>query len=160
MSTTNDGGQAFPTPETDGYHPVPGMSLRDYFAAHALAAMVTKTPLVNRRDVDQDAWDAIDRNAAESAYGYADAMIVQRSKPVQIPTPKKIRVPLTPEQKEMKQKRRDFAKDRSVQILTAPEDKQRQLWIEAAKDAQKLGLYSPTTYVKDIAGYLEHSVSP
>lgn len=177
MSTTNDGGQAFPTPETDRYHPVPGMSLRDYFAAKALA-VAAEDFMHGYRDTDgnePDFGDGGDRVPgttinvdaaviASYAYNIADAMIAERAKPERIPTPKKIRVPFTPEQKqhlqEMRQKRQAFAVERSVQILAAPEGKQRQLWIEAAKDAKKLGLYSKKTYTDDIASFLERVVNP
>ena len=43
------GGQAFPTPETDSEHRVPGMTLRDYFAGANLAGMLAN-PQVLRDD--------------------------------------------------------------------------------------------------------------
>lgn len=73
MTTKTDGGPAFPfgqISETTG-QPVngfydPGMTLRDYFAAKAMQAMLTRgAPL----DSDQMALDA---------YVYADAMLAAR----------------------------------------------------------------------------------
>jgi len=59
MSNTNTGGPAFPT----HLNLTQGMTLRDYFAAKAMAQLVhNRTP-----------WDA-----AEEAYQYADAMLKAR----------------------------------------------------------------------------------
>jgi hypothetical protein len=66
-----DGGPAFPTLDyEDGRPPSPGMSLRDYFAAHALAAYVA----ANSPASDEDG-----EFAAEYAYELADAMIAHRA---------------------------------------------------------------------------------
>jgi hypothetical protein len=77
-----DGGPAFPSRETwqewnertVGYversTPVPGMSLRDYFAAHALAGIAARGP---REHESAEA-------RARYAYGYADAMLAERDK--------------------------------------------------------------------------------
>jgi hypothetical protein len=62
MSNTNTGGQAFP----DKYNM--GMTLRDYFAAKAMAQLMLSSPVV------QD--DA--RTTASWAYEYADAMLKAR----------------------------------------------------------------------------------
>ncbi len=84
MSTEkqSDGGAAFPR-ITEEYSPVDndwhtnegndGMSLRDYFAGQALAAMLV-SPLT-AEDCARD-----ERKAAVWAYSQADAMLVQRSK--------------------------------------------------------------------------------
>jgi hypothetical protein len=64
--TKDDGGSAFPTLETEQYHPQFGMSLRDYFAAAAL------TGLLGCND------GALHEEAAEDAYDYADAMLRAR----------------------------------------------------------------------------------
>jgi hypothetical protein len=75
----NDGGPAFPRPTSRDEHSndrpyqVPeqdGMSLRDYFAAAALAHPYTQSR------------DAVDRSneAAKLAYYLADAMLAERSK--------------------------------------------------------------------------------
>ena len=73
----DDGGPAFPVPETTG-----GMSLRDYFAAAALQAILN----------DADAPACVDQanplpeqlaymqSAAEGAYRAADAMLKERAK--------------------------------------------------------------------------------
>lgn len=70
----NDGGPAFPQSETANgntihdEHAQGGMSLRDYFAAKAMAAVLERIPAMpNARIADQ-------------AYGIADAMIAARSK--------------------------------------------------------------------------------
>ena len=81
MSTINDGGAAFPIPS---YLDKPtengerliiiesnGMSLRDYFAAAALPALVKVAC-----DCDHEAWDA----TVQHAYMVADAMLAERKK--------------------------------------------------------------------------------
>lgn len=62
MSNTNTGGPAFP-PSNPGY--AHGMTLRDYFAAKAMQALIHK----NYFDV-----------AAKEAYQMADAMLKARAK--------------------------------------------------------------------------------
>jgi len=75
---SEDGSPAFPflNPETEVNRPYPweGMSLRDYFAAHALAA------LVGGRSWDHEKKDGSDLMSlwAKSAYGLADAMLKAR----------------------------------------------------------------------------------
>lgn len=73
MFKKNDGGQAFPTAPTEWSGLNEGMSLRDYFAAQAMCALLT-----NNSD---DAEDRV-RNAADliasRAYVMADAMIKAR----------------------------------------------------------------------------------
>tara|TARA_R110000868_G_scaffold243467_1_gene499446 strand:+ start:622 stop:873 length:252 start_codon:yes stop_codon:yes gene_type:complete len=70
-----DGGPAFPSP--DFVHPngqiefgTFGMSLRDYFAAKAMAAAQANWPWINASD-----WYT---KVAESAYSAADAMLKAR----------------------------------------------------------------------------------
>ena len=63
----NDGGPAYPTPA--GVQHNDGMTLRDYFAAAALQALVTSAI-----ELDHVKWDA----AAQHAYICADAMIKAR----------------------------------------------------------------------------------
>ena len=68
--TTDNGGPAFPV-ESVADHEYLGMSLRDYFAAKVMQAIVSTVPhlaTINPKD------------AAEEAYSYADAMLVERSK--------------------------------------------------------------------------------
>jgi hypothetical protein len=73
MSTSpSDGGPAFP----DGAYTNTGMSLRDYFAGKALAAMSCSY-------MDQHATrdpQAMFTGAARNAYRYADAMLVERER--------------------------------------------------------------------------------
>jgi len=82
MRFIDDGGSAFPQPgwiDSDGSHHFPadgygmgGMTLRDYFAAAALAHPSTH---------DQPAYDTPTDHAAAWAYSVADAMLAERSKP-------------------------------------------------------------------------------
>ncbi len=73
MSAPNDGGPAFPIAGLIGPDnsftemPVPGMSLRDYFAGQAIAGNLIE-PSVDSR------------HAAEYAYQLADAMLAERAK--------------------------------------------------------------------------------
>ena len=74
--SAHDGGMAFPTVEGDY-----GMSLRDYFATHAMTALLES----NRRVVGLDDAKATQGVAfqpalAAYAYGMADAMLAERSK--------------------------------------------------------------------------------
>ena len=72
----NDGGRAFPLdatkPERDGsYYPAhPGMSLRDWFAGHALAAC--------RLTLQEGDVQWIEQHGAENVYRIADAMLAAR----------------------------------------------------------------------------------
>ena len=106
MTTPNDGGPAFPVHcyvnsdgETFVSEPT-GMTLRDYFAAKAMAAMVASFRVVNHRDplIDDDVTTTephrdmiLDRNGvsgeydgateiADDAYVIADAMLAARGK--------------------------------------------------------------------------------
>jgi hypothetical protein len=75
MSTPNDGGRAFPRPAAGYSGSQEGMTLRDYFAGQALAAI-----LVNASADDgsfKSAKELCDI-AAPVAYIAADAMIVAR----------------------------------------------------------------------------------
>ena len=97
MSTTNDGGPAFPFDPVGGIHGgSTGMSLRDYFAGQAMAAMVAGHLKHNRdpsrRGGDEPLLDYTmpdcegvieerDCNApimASVAYAMADAMLAAR----------------------------------------------------------------------------------
>ena len=82
----NDGGQAFPAwesrPTSDGRSgitlPVGGMSLRDYFAAKAMQAIMTAPP-DSFRDGDGapiESWSGF----ARAAFVVADAMLAARAK--------------------------------------------------------------------------------
>ena len=79
MSAEQDGGPAFPNDRVvsngcvEQYEST-GMSLRDYFAAKALQAIVCKMPVMNPAPED---WIA---SMAAGAYQYADAMLTERDK--------------------------------------------------------------------------------
>ena len=68
MNDTNTGGPAFPAPAGVSHITEQGMTLRDYFAAKAMAQLMLNSPVV--RD------DA--RTTASWAYEYADAMLKAR----------------------------------------------------------------------------------
>jgi hypothetical protein len=74
MAKPKDKGQAFPF--SDGAHYETGMALRDYFAAKAMQAIITKRP----HEVVQagDGPDEDNFNVARGAYDYADAMLKVR----------------------------------------------------------------------------------
>jgi len=83
MSTErNDGGPAFPVLDNNGYALVlrePGMSLRDYFAAKALASLGDWTP--NDDSGNPPDWTnaaEMRRHRAEWSYKQADAMLAAR----------------------------------------------------------------------------------
>jgi hypothetical protein len=77
----NDAGPAFPiTAEqsNNGISPSPGMSLRDYFAAAAMQALIareTQNDEVWNSDRDEDSFEAA---VATRAFWYSDAMIEER----------------------------------------------------------------------------------
>lgn len=68
----NDGGPAFPFGQSEGCQPTYGMSLRDYFAAAALAH-VPKLLEVQGKNLGIG-------NIAEWAYQIADAMLRERER--------------------------------------------------------------------------------
>jgi hypothetical protein len=78
--TKDDGGSAFPTLETEQYHPQFGMSLRDYFAAAALQGIVANDPVVSADLLKMFGGPERSRGdvAATAAYVFADAMIKAR----------------------------------------------------------------------------------
>jgi hypothetical protein len=70
MKTFKDGGPAFPvTTEHGSVFPLPGMTLRDYFAAAALQGMLA----------DSQCNGPVE-GYANDAYQYADAMLAERAK--------------------------------------------------------------------------------
>lgn len=87
MSAQNNGGPAFPMirdmrHNSDWDHEE-GMTLRDYFAAKAMQAIITKLPVVDREgEFGSPVEDKIKYNAdiANSAYWIADAMLAERAK--------------------------------------------------------------------------------
>lgn len=89
---TKDGGPAFPVEVKgqrmgDGHQewytriPMPGMSLRDYFAAAALAGLVASDKASRiadnweRRGKPRPSPEVVDAAIAQCAYIYADAML-------------------------------------------------------------------------------------
>lgn len=71
MKTINEGGSAFPMPDTEGYNVnTMGMTLRDYFAAAALQGM-TAHPITGEQSTCK---------VAAWSYQLADAMIAERNK--------------------------------------------------------------------------------
>jgi hypothetical protein len=68
----NDGGPAFPTETSNGYHH--GMRLRDYFAAAAMQGNLAGQSTDVGYYEGKDAWN----KAAQDAYAVADAMLKAR----------------------------------------------------------------------------------
>lgn len=81
MGAKDNGGAAFPVNAWDGPNgnniwPEPGMTLRDYFAAQALPALIAKVPLeITELHVTRQV-----QMVVGGAYDYADAMIAERYK--------------------------------------------------------------------------------
>lgn len=70
-----DGGPAFPAPYQSS-----GMSLRDYFAAKAMAACLPhRRKQFETDNEDQEDWDCFIEIAAQEAYSVADAMLKART---------------------------------------------------------------------------------
>jgi hypothetical protein len=76
--TINDGGPAFPVPPPAAilngyyYYAEVGMSLRDYFAAQALAGVL--------QNYTTSKFGCTEKEVAIYAYRYADAMLAERAK--------------------------------------------------------------------------------
>ena len=66
-----DGGPAFPGPQTDT-NPM-GMSLRDYFAAAVMAGFAATVNDDRHNGMNPEEW-------AADAYTFADAMLAERAK--------------------------------------------------------------------------------
>jgi hypothetical protein len=80
MSARDDGGPAFPVnTANDGNggacFPATGMSLRDYFAGEAMAALISRPD----KDPQHRGILAVPK-MTQYAYEYADAMIAERAK--------------------------------------------------------------------------------
>ena len=73
--SANNGGPAFPTHGSMGEVIQEGMTLRDYFAAKALPAIVSTYVEANGRCIGTDHFS---RNCAIHAYNLADAMLKAR----------------------------------------------------------------------------------
>lgn len=75
--STKDGGPAFPIPSDGRTHGTEiGMSLRDYFAAKAMAAKIQAWG--HHTHTDRNEFERCDRHVAERAYAVADAMLAAR----------------------------------------------------------------------------------
>ena len=76
MSDKDNGGNAFPA--QTGFKDYQGMTLRDYFAAKAMQAVIAASAEdAARRKIDPKQWAAM---MVEASYGFADAMIAERAK--------------------------------------------------------------------------------
>lgn len=76
----NDGGPAFAigipaSPPEHGIYFQSGMTLRDYFAAKAMQAIIAKSPFLDNPQTFE-----VYQKTAIGAYDYADAMLAHRSK--------------------------------------------------------------------------------
>lgn len=74
--------KAFPL-NSNHFFPEHGMDLRDYFAAKAMQAIITKMPIVDQegefgKPISDKA--KYNRDVCESAYIFADAMLEARNK--------------------------------------------------------------------------------
>ena len=72
-NTKNTGGSAFPIPNVD--HVYDGMTLRDYFAAKAMTAVILMENAAHREGYMFEGWQAL----AEDCYNWADAMLKARN---------------------------------------------------------------------------------
>ena len=88
MKTINYGGPAFPRSATKGTSGTivreaqDGMTLRDYFGAQALAALINQLANTSKADKEMKKLGMcegqFDRLCAKCAYDYADAMLAAR----------------------------------------------------------------------------------
>ena len=80
MSIKDNGGPAFP--ETCGDQIVPGMTLRDYFAAKALQGLLANAggPIQANGMSGWGFCNSTVQHAAKFAYEWADAMLAERAK--------------------------------------------------------------------------------
>lgn len=90
----NDGGPAFPQHDLkdsgDGgewEHVITGgMTLRDYFAAHALSLFCEEPLLTSFRELGEKRGLTLPQAVAKAAYNYADAMLAERDVRLQPPS--------------------------------------------------------------------------
>lgn len=80
MTQKKDGGPAFPSTDFGSRK---GMTLRDWFAGQALAAMIMKSPFFdtqgeNGSKISSEDIKQFKLDMAASAYAYADAMLAER----------------------------------------------------------------------------------
>lgn len=78
-ATIDDGGSAFPTLETEKFHPQFGMSLRDYFAAQAMVGLLRTGDALHLLNGEPEYPFHV--NFADSCYLLADAMLAARTPP-------------------------------------------------------------------------------
>lgn len=80
----NDGGSAFPQSGYGQWAPMPGMSLRDYFAAKFAASQVMMTSadrdFVNPHNRYPENGHTVAEKVAKLSYELADAMLAERAK--------------------------------------------------------------------------------
>lgn len=74
MKALKDGGPAFPvTTNCGSAYPLPGMTMRDYFAAAAVQGILASTEASQAHKIQV-------KNLAEGCYIIADALLSQRAK--------------------------------------------------------------------------------
>ncbi len=78
--TTPDNPPAFPTQETTAFAGTDGMSLHDYFAGQAMAAIIAGQSEGMTAQVTDDI--RAGGHEAKTAYAYADAMLAAREREV------------------------------------------------------------------------------
>ena len=76
MSNKDNGGPAFPIPGLQDDADFNGMTLRDYFAAKAMAALM---PIYWEAQDEYESGKALMERQVKSAYEYADAMLEARN---------------------------------------------------------------------------------
>lgn len=76
MSNVNNGGPAFPY--HDSYRS--GMSLRDYFAAHAPITLDDARDAMESMGRTSYTWEELIHTLAQMRFGYADDMLKEREK--------------------------------------------------------------------------------
>lgn len=82
MSARDDGGPAFPSLEEHGLNNgCYGLTLRDYFAAKALQAMVASEFEMYAVEHKHPGGMGVGERWAQQAYQMADAMLAERVKP-------------------------------------------------------------------------------
>lgn len=74
----NDGGQAFPCAGSEHNYPYAGMTLRDYFAAKAMASLLSNSDAMDEAADGCDSDIELMANVADRGYAMADAMLAAR----------------------------------------------------------------------------------
>ena len=78
MTPPDDGGPAFPMPDSERYGPEWGMSLRDFFAAAALQGWMMNQNALDGVLATAPPGENFAYSVAINAYGMADAMLRAR----------------------------------------------------------------------------------